>query len=246
MSNNYKDCILPIIIYDDKCKCYRVYLKEQYYLNDKLIKDIRDKDNIYEAFANIIQFGFYYPYNDKHGHQHNHSFLDIIEALYNYPVSFSINKKDYHYYSQQELKYLKRLQNFLLILNLKDIDKDEDMIIRTKNIKAQQLINYKQINSKFAKEIIEGKIKKIITSFINDNSLKNEDYIILDNEDNYLGIISSNKSKIKLKDLKENDIDYQIRNYNSFKEFIINFKRQNRINDNDYIVLENLKVKEKF
>lgn len=82
-----------------------------------------------EALGEIAFTGFYYSFTDKHiiswkdengkfkqksviGHNHAHSFEEVVESLYHFPESFHIAKEEEQYYSKQELEYLKRVQKY--------------------------------------------------------------------------------------------------------------------------------------
>ena len=93
--------------------------------------------------------------------------MEVVEIVYYYPESFSIDKADYEFYSKQELKYLKRLQNYLLAIGLKDIEKynKKELIKRAKNKKAKQFSEYQTIETKYANDIITGKIKNMVTKY---------------------------------------------------------------------------------
>ena len=90
-----------------------------YFDNDNL----QVYDELSYALEDITLVSLYYPFIDKHfmsykkgrkrvynvvvGHNHAHSFEEVLIALYYSPESFKIEKKDYSYYSEQELEYLR-------------------------------------------------------------------------------------------------------------------------------------------
>ena len=106
----------------------------------KITKDVYnflvDNFDYLNAFDEIIS-GLYYPFSCKYlaickendeikekmidGHMHAHLFEEVVSALYEHPESFKISKDEEIYYNNQELKYLKRLQKYLLFIGMKDI-----------------------------------------------------------------------------------------------------------------------------
>lgn len=119
----FKNLYLPFAFYDDKRDTLEYLLT-----SDKV--DV--ENSLYESFSNIINYGFIYHYEIKYERLtkdgikvikdicHGHNFDEVIRELYNYPESFRIPKKFAKEYSNQELSFLKKLQNYLKIINLKD------------------------------------------------------------------------------------------------------------------------------
>lgn len=255
--SKYKGCILPVR------EEWQVLREDTFYRNEKIITKVRNFGDMYEAFSDIIDSSFYYPYNIKIvseknlktiGHSHAHSFMEVVEIVYYYPESFSIDKADYEFYSKQELKYLKRLQNYLLAIGLKDIEKynKKELIKRAKNKKAKQFSEYQTIETKYANDIITGKIKNMVTKYFEFlNDYKTEKCLLLDKENNYLGIILTKRRKIKLDDLTEQDINVQKLGYQSLDEYKKHIEK--RFNDSYYkldqdknVILEEFSVIEQF
>ena len=116
-------------------------VQEYVYYEDNELKVC---DTISRAIEEIAFYGFYYPFNIRHkeiyfgdkdnerteivtGHIHEHTFEDVVRALYHHPEYFSIPEEDEVYYSKQELKYLRSVQKYLLFLGLKDdLDNSKD------------------------------------------------------------------------------------------------------------------------
>ena len=118
-------------------------------------------NNVTDSFNN--KFCLYYPFNcimvtkdgiKKIGPCHEHTFEEVVRDLYNYPVSFSISKKDEIYYSKQELNYLKRMKNYFLLVGLNDIE-DNVKIFRYRN-KYQNAIII-DLENREINNIIKGK-----------------------------------------------------------------------------------------
>ena len=83
------------------------------------------------------------------------------------------------------------------------------------------------------------------------NDYKTEKCLLLDKEDNYLGIILTRRRKIKLDDLTEKDINVQKLGYQSLDEYKKYIEK--RFNDNYYkldqdknVILEEFSVIEQF
>ena len=121
--------------------------------------------NLSDALSN--KFSLYYPFNclittkdgiRKIGQCHEHTFEDVVRDLYNYPVSFSISKKDEKYYSNQELDYLMILKNYLLLVGLDDIpDVVKISRYRNKLVKKYQNAIIIKSNNREINDIIKGK-----------------------------------------------------------------------------------------
>lgn len=130
---HYKNCSLPCSYWSDK----REVFEWVYY--DKENKDFEIQSELYEALGNICMTGFTYHYKcllytrglrDKRGVykvdvSHGHSFNEIVSAVYSCPETFEIPDEYLDEYSEQELRYLKRVQNYLKLIGLKD-DKNSD------------------------------------------------------------------------------------------------------------------------
>ena len=65
-------------------------------------------------------------------------------------------------------------------------------------------------------------------------------YLILDKEDNYLCLIKTKKDKIKLKELKDDIIDYNLLGFNSFISYKLYLKRDLKVDEDDYIEVVNI------
>lgn len=106
--------------------------------------------NLTAALENIAYAGFYYPFTSKYyttiknedgtteigikcGHNHAHSFEEVVLYLYDYPESFSIAEDEEEFYSKQELKYLKRVQKYLLFIGIKDLETRKPKVERFRN-----------------------------------------------------------------------------------------------------------------
>lgn len=193
----YKDCILPVI---GACG---VIIDQRYYKynQDKKIYEVEYETqvypNLYETFTDIINYNFYYSFNVKNHHFHGHSFDEVIRELYYNPETFNIDEEDKYLYSEQELTFLRRLKNLLVLVGLKDIDAydEKKLILRAKNKKLKKLMEYRPLKlNNTASFVINGNRKNIITKFYNATEIGIDGkYIILNSNDNYLGIVETKK-----------------------------------------------------
>lgn len=258
----YEGCVLPVV--DDRMN---VYMEVSYYENfgksNETIKTrVENVWSLYEGLSDVINFGFYYSFNTrlllrtsdgkdstKIGHSHAHSFDEVIREVYYNPESFSIDEEDYELYSKQELLFLHRLQNFLRVAGIKDldfVDKDSE-IKRARSERVKELLDYKQCRFKKADEVIEGKINKLIVPFVSDKFLGDTKYIVVSVEGDYKGIVSVKKEKIKFIDISKYDIDYKMLGYESMDDYIESIREKiGDYYDKDYVIVERYKVEEIF
>ena len=139
--DQFKKNNLPTPFWDEE----RQVKEYVYFYNGKSILNATEAKNQLEvhsklstALGEIAFTGFYYPFTDRHviqqkdkngkmvkkfivGPNHMYSLEDVVESLYNSPESFNISKEEEPFYSQQELDYLRRVQNYLLLIGMKDI-----------------------------------------------------------------------------------------------------------------------------
>ncbi len=135
---HYKNCSLPCSYWSDK----RETFEWVYYDKDR--KEFEVQNELYEALGNVCMTGFTYHYKSlsyfkyregdkefyKVSESHGHNFNEVVKAVYDYPETFEISKEFLEEYSKQELRYLKRVQNYLRLIGLKDyqISKERDAI----------------------------------------------------------------------------------------------------------------------
>lgn len=98
------------------------------------------------------------------GHTHSHYFEDVVKDLYNFPESFNISKEEEKYYSEQQLKYLRRVKKYLLFIGLKDIDSIKPSIKRYRNTKQKKYGSayIHEYNDKTINDILLGKINYFV------------------------------------------------------------------------------------
>ena len=140
--DKFKRNNLPTPFWDEERQTleYVSYDSELDYWNNLFKTEDEDFDrklnvnySIVEALEDIAFTGFYYPYTCgyfslakvtdedhnlkiKKGHTHSHSFEQVVKSLYDFPESFSISKDEEQFYSKQQLKYLRRVQKYLLFI----------------------------------------------------------------------------------------------------------------------------------
>lgn len=203
--------------------------KEQLEVNTSLV----------DALGEIANTGFYYSFTSKYvqtvrkngklvsnvvvGHNHAHSFEDVVKSLYNSPESFSISKDEQELYSKQELEYLRRVQKYLLFIGMKDIGCKKASKARYKNKIHSKYANayiYK-FDDESIKNIMAGKqnfrVLKWYPEYLGDKEYNEKAYqaLIVDKDDNFKIFVEFTKRQVKkykeVKDiysngnLKEND-----------------------------------------
>lgn len=125
--DKFKNNNLPTPFFDEE----RQTLEYVYFDNktDEESLSLQINTNLSKALEDICHVGLYYSFStrdleskDVNYHNHAHSFEEVIRALYNFPESFNIAQDEEQFYSKQELDYLKKLQSYLLLIGLKDIE----------------------------------------------------------------------------------------------------------------------------
>ncbi len=254
--DQFKKNNLPTPFWDEE----RQVKEYVYFYNGKSILNATESKNQLEvhsklstALGEIAFTGFYYPFTDRHviqqkdkigkmvkkfivGHNHAHSFEEVVASLYNSPESFHISKEEEPFYSQQELEYLRRIQKYLVFIGMKDITVENPSKNRYHN----------KIHSKYETALIYkfsdftlDKIRKGEKDFrevkwfpkYSPKIYKPKEYqaLIVDKKDNFRMFIEFTHEEIKLyKDIK-NLCD----NNNNFK-------------DEDKVIVRHFKIIELF
>lgn len=262
--DKFKKNNLPTPFWDDERQIFEYvsFDSELDYFNNKIKKENEEFDrrlnvnrNIVEALGDITNINFYYSYTcgcfkeekiDENnynlklvkGHTHSHYFEDVVKDLYNFPESFNISKDEEKYYSEQQLKYLRRVQKYLLFIGLKDIDTIKPSINRYRNNKQKKYgtAYIREYNDKTINDILLGKTNYFV--FIPDNINIYEEYEEFVNHDKKELIIDKN-------DNFRIFIEYTYREIKTYKEIRINYNN-NKLKDNDKVVVEYFKVLEVF
>lgn len=248
--DKFKKNNLPTPFWDDERKTLE-------YVNIGNRKTIYDFDNaknkmevynyLTEALENIGNVGLYYPFTAKYqdltkdeikfvvDHTHSYSFENVVGALYQNPESFYISKSDEEFYSKQELRYLKKLQKYLLFIGLKDVETEKIPISRYRNKLHEKYKNAytNSLEDKILNNILNGKINFTIKKWYKEyqeRSYETEDYCRL---------ITDNDYNIKLYIKYTND---EVRLYKDFKDIY----PMAGINDSDKVIVEYFKILERF
>lgn len=210
-------------------------------------------NSLVSALENITNTGFYYSFSSKYhttkrgedgklvftlecGHSHAHSFEDVVEHLYKYPESFSISKEEEVYYSKQELKYLRRVQKYLLFIGLKDLDEFKPKVSRFRNKlhKKYCTANTFEFTSKqieeFKNGVIDFTIRKSCNGDYIEEQYKKGDYraLFVDEGNDYKLFVEFTHRETK--------------KYEKIKEKV----SSNKFKDEDLLVLTYFKILEEF
>lgn len=300
----FKNCSLPYPFWDERRDTFewvyydhaRGYFEVNSELNEQLA-NIAFTGLTYHYEANLFSYNKNELYN-KMTESHGHNFNEVVKVLYNYPESFKIPEDCLSEYSEQQLRYLKRVQKYLLFIGLKDFTMNEEqkellkktdelydkqrksksIIDKIKYNKSERLLDklrkkeelercknsnvlkyadcfYMHFDSKEVLDaILNGKISYRIFRYC--GSRKNHKYFLVDNEENYYGVIEFfEEEKIKFKDIKENIVEYKVRGYKTFKEYknklYNDFLEDSKwfkevFNENSEVLYAKFKVIEKF
>ena len=125
--DKFKNNNLPTPFWDQERQTFEyVYFDND--TDDKSIS-LQININLSKALEDICHVGLYYSFstrnlesNEDNYHNHAHSFEEVVRTLYNFPESFNIAQDEEQFYSKQELDYLKKIQSYLLLIGLKDIE----------------------------------------------------------------------------------------------------------------------------
>lgn len=132
----YRNCSLPFLFCDKK-KNTTYWLsfdkrRKEFYLSQYLsysLEDLAKAGLSYHYQANIYCLGNKRERpNYRIKVSHCHCFEEVIHALYKHPDTFVIPKEYLKEYSEQELRYLKLVQNFFHIIGLKDEKRSKELM----------------------------------------------------------------------------------------------------------------------
>lgn len=256
----FKGCLLPV--FDENVN---VFIESNYYLLDDehphLITEVEEKNNITDCLGDLIGYGFYYTFNEADiddnntvKHFHAHTFDQVVRELYLHPDSFSLNKEDIQYYSKQELVYLNRLRRYLRIAELKDVTdySVEGLINRVKTDSVKELVSCSLLNSKFGHEIVNGTIKNYVSRYVDFKFKTTEKFLVSTLTEDFIGIVESFRTVMKLSEITEDMIDYKAMGFDSLEEYKIDLvntlSNSNvfKLDDDQTIVYESFKVIKKI
>ena len=151
--DKFKKNNLPTPFWDEERQVLEYVHFNKEYLNgdDSQNLNLEINKDLVKALGDIARTGLYYSFISKKivymkengklinkvevGHCHAHSFEEVVRMLYDFPESFLISKEDEEFYSKQELDYLKKTQNYLLLIGLKDLETLKVPVSRYRNKK---------------------------------------------------------------------------------------------------------------
>lgn len=166
----FKNCSLPFPYWSEKRDTF------EWVRYDSENKEYDTQRELYESMGDIACTGLTYHYKSlsyfrykeenkeiyKVTESHGHNFNEIVRAVYNYPESFEIPDEYLDEYSKQELRFLKRVQNYLKLIGLKDYKMSEERDIIGKKWDAIYEKEKKTILDKIKKWYYEKQENKII------------------------------------------------------------------------------------
>ena len=129
----FRKCSIPYPFYDQKRNTFEWvnYGKKDYDIDESLFFALSRKANtglVYHYQANIFCRN---KKNEKPNYRikvsHCHSFDEVVRYLYMHPDTFVIPKEYLSEYSTQELINLKRIQNYLHIIGLRDEKRSKEL-----------------------------------------------------------------------------------------------------------------------
>lgn len=130
LDKKFKQCILPYHYFDQKkdMTLWLSYDKENKEYNTSQFLDYAFEDFVKTNLTYHYQANQYIKGNYRIKVSHCHSFDEVIHVLYKYPDTFVIPKEYLNEYSEQELQYLKHMQNYFHIINLKDEKRSKELM----------------------------------------------------------------------------------------------------------------------
>ena len=166
----FKHCSIPYPFYDKKRDTL-----EWVKFNNKT-HEYKISNQLQEALENCVSCGFIYHYKARiYGREnsnqelkyrlmvsHCHSFEEVVQALYRYPESFEISKEFLHEYSEQELQFLKQVQNYFKLIELKDYKLSEERLELEQKYEKIYQQKHKSIIDKLTLKYYDKKEQKIM------------------------------------------------------------------------------------
>ena len=235
----FKNFNLPASFYDKERNVsdYAYYDK-----NNKLCYS----SNLLDPFKEIINIEFYYTCHSKYfiednneiiieeGFYFSDSFEEIIELLYDFPESFKLLDDDKRKYNEQQIQFLTRLKNYLLLIGLKDLKNNKIPLDRYKN-KLQE--KYKdahiiKFQNKILKDFINKKYNFDYRKFILDRQIINK-------EDNFKALLVDEDENFRL---YIRFLDSEVKKYKEIKNII----NDEKLKDEDEVVLRYFEILEIF
>ena len=218
----FKKNNLPTPFFDDERQTFEYVYYSNHIFNKNSQKYPEVNPVLTDALADIAYTGLYYSLNCKEilktddgeeitiGHNHAHSFDEVVRFLYDFPESFSISKEDEKFYSEQELHYLRRVQKYLLFIGLKDIDDTKKIPVsryRNKNQEKYANLRIYRFNNFYIEQVLKKKKDFMIFGWFPTHDktvLIEKQALVSDTEDNIRLLIKFTNEEIKLyKEIKD-------------------------------------------
>lgn len=220
--------------------------------NNEVKSQLEVNGSLPKVLGDIAYTDFYYPFTSKSiqmwkengkritkvvvGHNHAHSFDEVVMALYNSPESFNVSKEEEEFYSKQELEYIRRVQKYLLFIGLKDLETVKAPVSRYRNKKQAKYENaiVKTFSDELIKDILDGNRDYSIIDWYpeynGDVKYRQHEFqaLIVDKEDNFKMFVEFTKREMKFyKDVKK-------------------ICKNDKLKDDDKVILQYFKVLEVF
>lgn len=207
---------LPFLCVDDKFDtCFwAMYLKK-----DKTYEVSRLLD---ELLGNLAKVGFCYYFSVCDLILHTHDFTSVVEHLYRYPESFCIPQEHWDEYSKQELKYLKKVQEYLILVGLKDMVNNEAFDERGNNKLVDLYSEYGQVTySKLMVDAIISKEKdyEVYVYYPFSRSRVGEKILVSDSDGYRCAIKVISEEIMPFDKLSSDMVNYKLGDFNSFSEY---------------------------
>lgn len=171
-------------------------------------------ESLTDALQDITHEGFYYSYNididgKKNQHMHAHSFEEVVKDLYKHPVSFSLNDKDKEYYSNQEIRYLNNVKNFLIGVGRKDTDKIKKEDCINELVEDYSKYFYIRLSKDVCEKIVEEKeyIRKYPTLIFGKMDEKPSIKVLIDDDYKFYARVTIDCLNLEKIDVNSVDLD---------------------------------------
>ncbi len=239
---------LEYVYYDSKLdRDNKIFARD----DDEFDRRLHVEKSLTEALSNIAFTGFYYPYTCKYftlpqvddelrtwkielGHTHGHDFDHVVSSLYDFPESFKIEDDELEFYSKQQLKYLRRVQKYLLFLGLKDLD--------SRRVKVERYRNKRQ--KKYGDCYIYSFSDESLNEFLNDK----RDFYVSDYYEGFTGDVYNHDFYVLFTDREDNFkmyVELIKREVKLYKDINSKFHDDN-LHDDDKVIVTYFKILEKF
>lgn len=266
----FKGAGLPIMDYSKNEMHYLNFFK---YKNNKGKEkiDVIVSETLSEALGFVVNEEFYYGFNtmvvkyDDEGneyievaHSHAHDFESVVKEVYFNPHVFSIDDEDRKFYSDQQYKFLMKIQSYLKAIKREDISFDatiddvNNLALSSDAVAFREYTTKNFLDDNKARLIIEKKRKYFISLKDEEDENSKDRYLLADNNGYYLGLIEVVKKKcMKIDDIRDSDVDIKLEGFRSLKalkKHLKDFYSENYpdFNEHSEIIINTVKVIRKF